>query len=70
MIKDRPYTGAVGSVLVIWGSEMRPLRSGDVRMLSVFERHCLRGIGETWWENLLGNQELKRHLPNSIVYFS
>ena len=59
--KGRVYNAVVRAVL-LYGCETWPLRSEDVRRLSVFDNRCLRSIARVWWQHHVSNADVCRRV--------
>lgn len=59
--KGRVYAAAVRPVL-LYATETWPLRSEDIRRLSVFDHRCLRSIARVRWENRVSNTDIRRRV--------
>ncbi|VDO97615.1 unnamed protein product [Schistosoma margrebowiei] len=60
-IKGRVYCAAVRSVL-LYGSEIWPLRVEDTRKLLVFDHRYLRNIADVCWDHRVSNSEVRRRV--------
>ncbi|CAH8492285.1 unnamed protein product [Dicrocoelium dendriticum] len=57
-LKGRVYNASVRAVL-LYGCETWPIRSEDMKRLSVFDNRCLRRIARVWWQHHVSNAEVR-----------
>ncbi|CAH8490480.1 unnamed protein product [Dicrocoelium dendriticum] len=57
-LMGRVYNASVRAVL-LYGCETWPIRSEDMKRLSVFDNRCLRRIARVWWQHHVSNAEVR-----------